>query len=294
MHDDIHVIVDSVSDVQDTDLMNHPRMHVLRLVARHGNEEWFDGDRSTAYLFDLVKKTGKLPATSQPPIGHMIEMYTDLVKQGKKVMVINCDSVLSGTYQTCCVAAKQVMDEIPGADIRVIDSKAAGCSICGMANAILKKVEEGISMDDAEAYAYDLVKRTKTYFTLDTLEYLAKGGRIGAVGALLGSIFGIRPIIHVVEDGNIIPFDKVRTRKKALKRLLEIANEQGELEEIFIPNALVQEDAEYLRAEMAAKHPGVPIWITQIGTPLAAHLGPGAIGLFVRQKAQQKGCFNYG
>ena len=289
MHDDIHVIVDSVSDVQDTDLMNHPRMHVLRLIARHGNEEWFDGDRSTAYLFDLVKKTGKLPATSQPPIGHMIEMYTDLVKQGKKVMVINCDSVLSGTYQTCCVAAKQVMDEIPGADIRVIDSKAAGCSICGMANAILKKVEEGISMDDAEAYAYDLVKRTKTYFTLDTLEYLAKGGRIGAVGALLGSIFGIRPIIHVVEDGNIIPFDKVRTRKKALKRLLEIANEQGELEEIFIPNALVQEDAEYLRAEMAAKHPGVPIWITQIGTPLAAHLGPGAIGLFVRQKAQQKG-----
>ena len=294
MHDDIHVIVDSVSDVQDTDLMNHPRMHVLRLIARHGNEEWFDGDRSTAYLFDLVKKTGKLPATSQPPIGHMIEMYTDLVKQGKKVMVINCDSVLSGTYQTCCVAAKQVMDENPGADIRVIDSKAAGCSICGMANAILKRVEEGISMDEAEAYAYDLVKRTKTYFTLDTLEYLAKGGRIGAVGALLGSIFGIRPIIHVVEDGNIVPYDKVRTRKKALNRLLEIANEQGELEEIFIPNALVQDDAEYLRAEMAAKHPGVPIWITQIGTPLAAHLGPGAIGLFVRQKAQQKGCFNYG
>lgn len=287
MSENIHIIVDSVSDIQDTDLMNDPRIHVLRLIARHGNEEWFDGDRSTAYLFDLVKKTGKLPATSQPPIGHIIELYTELVKQGIKLVVINCDSVLSGTYQTCCVAAKQVMDAVPGADIRVIDSKAAGCSICGMANAILKKVEEeGISIDEAEAYAHDLVKRTKTYFTLDTLEYLAKGGRIGAVGALLGSIFGIRPIIHVLEDGNLEPYDKVRTRKKALKRLLEIANEQGELEEIFIPNALVPEDAEYFRAEMAARHPGVPIWITQIGTPLAAHLGPGAIGLFVRQKAK--------
>ena len=71
MHDDIHIILDSISDVQDTHLMNDPRISVLRLIARHGNDEWFDGDRSTAYLFDLVKKTGKLPATSQPPIGHM-------------------------------------------------------------------------------------------------------------------------------------------------------------------------------------------------------------------------------
>ncbi|MBQ7021890.1 MAG: DegV family protein, partial [Phascolarctobacterium sp.] len=100
MHDDIHIILDSISDVQDTHLMNDPRISVLRLIARHGNDEWFDGDRSTAYLFDLVKKTGKLPATSQPPIGHMIEMFSELVKQGKKLIVINCDSVLSGTYQT--------------------------------------------------------------------------------------------------------------------------------------------------------------------------------------------------
>ena len=220
MSENIHVIVDSISDVQDTDLMNNPRIHVLRLVARHGNEEWFDGDRSTAYLFDLVKKTGKLPATSQPPIGHIIELYTGLVKQGIKLVVINCDSVLSGTYQTCCVAAKQVMAEVPGADIRVVDSKAAGCSICGMAKEALKAVDEGKTLDEVEAYVLDMVKRTKTYFTLDTLEYLAKGGRIGAVGALLGSIFGIRPIIHVLEDGNLEPYDKVRTRKKALKRLL--------------------------------------------------------------------------
>lgn len=286
MRDDIHIILDSISDVQDTDLMNNPRIHVLRLIARHGNEEWFDGDKSTAELFALVKKTGKLPTTSQPPIGYMIEMFTDLVSQGKKLIVINCDSVLSGTYQTCCTAARQVMDEVSGADIRVVDSKAAASSICGMAVEALKAADEGKSLDEVEAYVHDMVKRTKTYFTLDTLEYLAKGGRIGAVGALLGSILGIRPIIHVLPDGNIIPFDKCRTRKKALKRLLEIADEQGPIEEIFIPNALVPEDAEYLRAEMAAKNPGVPIWITQIGTPLAAHLGPGAIGLFVRQKAK--------
>lgn len=285
MYDDIHIILDSVSDVQDTSLMSNLRVHVLRLVARHGNEEWFDGDKPVSEMFDLVKKTGKLPSTSQPPIGHILEMFTELVKQGKKVIVINCDSVLSGTYQTCCLAARQVMDEVAGADIRVIDSKAAGCSICGMASALLEKIDAGIDLDAAEAYVLDMVRRTKTYFTLDTLEYLAKGGRIGAVGALLGSIFGIRPIIHVLPDGNIIPYDKCRTRKKALKRLLDIACEQGELEEIFIPNALVPEDAEYLRAEMAAKFPGVPALITQIGTPLAAHLGPGAIGLFVRTKA---------
>ena len=76
MHDDIHIILDSISDVQDTHLMNDPRISVLRLIARHGNDEWFDGDRSTAYLFDLVKKTGKLPATSQPPIEPFIIAVT--------------------------------------------------------------------------------------------------------------------------------------------------------------------------------------------------------------------------
>ena len=284
MHEDIHIVLDSISDVQDTELVNNPRIHVLKLIVRQGAEEWYDGDKTLTEMFSMVDKTGELPTTSQPPIGNTMEMLRDLVQQGKKVIVINCDSVLSGTYQTCCVAARDVMKEFKGSDIRVIDSKAASCAICGLAEQLLHKIDAGTTMDEAEAFVMDMVSRTKIYFTLDSLEYLAKGGRIGAVGALLGSIFGIRPIIKVQPDGNIISVDKCRTRKKALKRLIEFAEAEGEPEEIFTPHSMA-EDVQYLKDEMAAKYPGVPIRSTRIGTPIAAHLGPSAVGLFVRIKA---------
>ena len=285
MHDDIHIVLDSVSDVRDTYLFDNPRIHELRLIVRHGAEEWYDGDKTLEEMFSMVDKTGELPTTSQPSIGSTMEVLRDLVQQGKKVIVINCDSILSGTYQSCCMAARDIMKEIKGSDIRVIDSKAASCAICGLAEGLLQKIEAGTTMDEAEAFVYDMVKRTKLYFTIDSLEYLAKGGRIGAVGALLGSIFGIRPIIKVQPDGNIVSVDKCRTRKKALKRLLEFAEAEGEPEEIFAPCSLAAEDARYLEDEMAKKYPGVPILSTRIGTTIAAHLGPSAVGLFVRTKA---------
>ncbi len=286
MRDDIHIVLDSISDVQDTDLMNNPRIHVLRLIARHGDEEWFDGDKSTADLFKLVEKTGKLPQTSQPPVGMIAELYTELVKAGKKVIVINCSSGLSGTYQTCSVVAKQVMAENPGSDIRVFDGRTCGCSLCANAVHVLKKIdEENIDMDEAEAYLNDLITRTKSFMILDTLEYLAKGGRIGGAKALLGSIFGIRPILKITPEGTVAQYDKCRTRKKGLKRIAEIALEQGEIEELFLPNALVPEDAQFVADIVKAKYPDIPIWITNIGTPLAAHLGPGVMGVCVRVKA---------
>ena len=285
MYEDIHIVLDSVSDVQYTDLINNPRIHQVRMLVRHGNEEWYDGDKSLEEMFRMVEKTGELPTTSQPPIGNTLETLRELVQQGKKVIIINCDSVLSGTYQSCCMAARDIMKEVKGSDIRVIDSKLASNALCGIAEALLAKIEEGITLDEAEVYVKDMARRTTIFFTIDSLEYLAKGGRIGAVGALLGSILGIRPVIRVNPDGNIVSIDKCRTRKKALKRLIEFAEAEGEPEEIFTPCSMADADAEYLKAEMAQRFPGVPIRSGRIGTIIGTHLGPSAVGLFVRVKA---------
>lgn len=285
MHTDIHVVLDSISAAAETALKNDSRCHVLPLVVRHGELEWFDGERSLDEMFALVEKTGKLPTTSQPPIGMILEIFTKLAKEGKKVIMLTVSSVLSGTYQTACLAARQVMDEIKGADIRVVDSKTAACPISGIALEILEKTAAGMSLDEAEALAVDMFARTETFFSVNTLDYLQKGGRIGAVGALLGSILGIRPIIHLKADGNLEVADKCRTRKKVLKRMIEMAAEKQPVEAIFIAHAAAQEDAESIKAEMENLFPGVPIMLTGIGTVLAAHLGPGVVGLFVRRRA---------
>lgn len=285
MHDEIHVIVDSIAIAGETPLKDDPRCHVLRLIARHGDLEWLDGDRSLAEMFAMVEKTGKLPGTSQPPIGTMLEVFTELSRAGKKIIMLTLDSVLSGTYQTACVAAKQVMDEIKGADIRIIDSKTAACPISGIAMEVLAHADKGVGIDELEAMARSMVERTETYFSVNTLDYLQKGGRIGAVGALIGSIFGIRPIVHLDKEGRLEVADKCRTRKKVLKRMIELAASQAPLEAIFVAHAEAEEDAVYLKQQMQELFPGLPILLTGIGTVLAAHLGPGVIGLFVRRRA---------
>jgi fatty acid-binding protein DegV len=268
MRNDIHVVVDSIAIAGETALKDDPRCHVLRLIARHGDEEWLDGDRSLAEMFAMVEKTDKLPGTSQPPIGTILSTFEELAREGKQLLVLCVDSVLSGTYQTCCLAARQVMDNIKGADIRVVDSKTAA----------------GRSLDELEGMAEDMVRRTETYFSVNTLDYLQKGGRIGAVSALVGGILGIRPIIHLDKEGRLEIADKCRTRKKVLKRMLELAAEEAPLEAIFVAHAEAREDAEFLKQQMQELFPNLPIMLTGIGTVLAAHLGPGVIGLFVRRK----------
>lgn len=285
MHDEIHVVLDSIAAADETPLKDDARCHVLRLIVRHGDLEWQDGERSLAQMFAMVEETGNLPSTSQPPIGAMLELFGELAKAGKKVIMLTVDSVLSGTYQTACVAARQVMDEVKGADIRVIDSKTAACPISGIAMELLARTAEGMDIDEAEKLGLDMVARTDTFFSVNTLDYLQKGGRIGAVGALIGNIFGIRPIVHLDKDGKLEIVDKCRTRKKVLKRMVELAAEKAPLEAIYVANAEAQSDAEEMKAQMQVLFPDVPVMLTSIGTVLAAHLGPGVIGLFVRHRA---------
>lgn len=286
MHDEIHVVVDSIAAADETVLKDDPRCHVLRLILRHGDHEWIDGTRPLSDMFGMVEATGKLPTTSQPPIGSIIELFTDLSQKGKKVIVLTVDSVLSGTYQTCFVAARQVMNEVKGADIRVIDSKTAACPISGIAMEVLQHTAAGMDIAAAEEMARDMVARTDTFFSVNTLDYLQKGGRIGAVGALIGNIFGIRPIVHIDKDGKLEVVDKCRTRKKVLKRIVELAAEKAPLEAIYVAHAEAEADAEEIKAQMQALFPGVPVLLTGIGAVLAAHLGPGVIGLFVRHEAK--------
>lgn len=288
MQDQIHVVLDSIASAEETPLKDDPRVHIMKLLVRLGDTEWEDGDKTLAEMFSLIDKTGKLPVTSQPPLGKMLELFTELTLKGKKLIVFTIDSVLSGTYQTACTAARQVMAEHKGADIRVIDSKAATSPVSSMAMEVLRQSDLGMGLDELEALANDMVKRTHMYFTVNTLEYLYKGGRIGAVGALLGSVLGIRPIVHIDREGRLELVDKCRTRKKVIRRLAEFAAAHAPVEAVMVGNAESLADCEKLKEEMEAVFPGVPVMLTGIGTVLASHLGPGALGVYVRCKGEGK------
>lgn len=286
VNNNIHMILDSISCVQQTKLLEDERVHLLCITARLNDQEWYDGDISTQELVDIIDREKKLPMTSQPPLGEVMDLFTRLVKDGKKVMFLTVSSGLSGTYQTALMAAKQVMKEVPGSDIRVIDTKTGGLPVSDAARLVLAKADAGCdNMDELEAYARDMVGRIRSFYAVDTLEHLRIGGRIGRASALIGSFLGIRPILSLDADGKVIPVDKVRTRKKVLKRIMEIANAEGELEYISVMGALCDEDRKYICDEMRAQHPNIPIETCEIGMVLTIHLGPGLIAIFVRKKA---------
>ena len=236
-------------------------------------------------MFKMVKDSGELPKTSQPPVGDFLDLFYELAKEGKKVIGIFVDGVLSGTCQTAQMAARQVMQELPGADIRVFDSRTAATPISALALDVLERIDAGDSMDELEAFINDAIYRTETFFSVSTLEYLQKGGRIGAVGALVGNLLGIRPVITLDKEGKLLVAAKCRTRSKVLNTMLELAEAKGEPERICIANEEAENDAKYLYEEMTKRYPGVPVLMTGIGTVLASHLGPGCIGLFIRTKA---------
>lgn len=284
MNNDIHIVLDSIASAAETPLAHDARCHILQLIFRHKAVEWRDGEKTPEEMFKMVKESGELPKTSQPPVGEFLDLFTSLAEEGKKVIGIFVDSVLSGTYNTACMAARQVMQEIPGADIRIFDSLTAATPISALALDILKKADEGAGMDELEAFINGAIARTETCFSVNTLEYLQKGGRIGAVGALLGSLLGIRPVITLDKEGKLVVAAKCRTRSKVLNTMLEISSSHGEPERICIAHEGAEKDSEYLYGEMTKRYPGVPVLMTGIGAVLAAHLGPGCIGLFVRTK----------
>lgn len=152
MRNDIHIVLDSIAVAEETPLRDDPRCHVVPLLVRHGDTEWVDGEKSLQEMFAMVEASGQLPKTSQPAIGRFLDVFTELAADGKKVIAIMLDGVLSGTVQTARLAARQVMSEIPGSDIRVFDSLTAACPISGMAMEVLAYAETGATMDELEEY----------------------------------------------------------------------------------------------------------------------------------------------
>ncbi len=284
MRDDIHIVLDSTAVMSQTPLKTDTRCHEVKLSVRHGKTEWRDGEKNLAEMFAMVAATGELPKTSQPPLGDFLAIFKELTEQGKKVLMIAIDGMLSGTVQTARLAAKQVMKEVPDADIRVVDSLTTANAVSGMAMAVLEYIENGADIDEAEDYANDLAQRTETLFSVDTLDYLQKGGRIGAVGALVGNLLGIRPIVYLNKKGELTIADKVRTRAKTLRRMLDLGDKFAPFEAIYIAHAEAPEDAENMKKQLMEIHPGIPIMVTGIGTVLASHLGPKTIGIFLRRR----------
>ncbi|WP_378956568.1 DegV family protein [Pelosinus sp. sgz500959] len=275
----IHIVVDTSAQLTKEMFEKHPNLHSVSMKVRIGEEEWPEDEISNAELFRRSKECKQHPQTSQPAPGDFIEICKPLLEAGKEIIVIAVSGGLSGTAQGARSVAKMLDEK----RMHVIDSSTASIGMVQLAKGALAMADSGMETSVIISKLLAMVEATHTLILVDTLDYLYKGGRIGGAAALFGTIFQIRPVIHLI-DGKVAVLDKVRTKQRAVTRMLDELKRYNELEYIGIGNVDAPLEEEMIVERVKEIYPDVPILHAGIGSVLGAHLGPGMIGVVFQEK----------
>lgn len=224
-----------------------------------------------------LRESPLLPATSQPSVGDFLACYEPLVDAGRDVVSIHLASGLSGTCESATEAARIVADRGHPGRVEVVDSQTGAGGLGLLVVAAARAAERGAALDGVVEAVRHARERLEIWFCLDTLEYLRRGGRIGAAQAMLGTAMKVKPILTFGTE--ITPVSRVRTRRRALERMgayLEELHDRGATEWI-VQHAQSQADAEQLVARGTEIFGSEPLFCTQVGAVLGAHLGSGVL-----------------
>jgi DegV family protein with EDD domain len=270
----VRVVTDSACDLPD-DLVAELAIEIVPLTIRFGSDEFVDRQElSTQEFWRRLGESSMLPETSAPSAGAFEKVFRALADDGATgIVCINLSSKLSATMQSAQVAAKAVGDSCP---VEVVDSLHVTMGLGNLCIAAARGAARGDSVEAIVADVVDRRDRTKLYGTLDTLEFLKKGGRVGNARALLGSMLAIKPVVEV-RDGVVEEAGKVRTRSKALRLLVDKVKE-GPLESLAVMHGQAP-DLDELLDMLDPLVPRSEIVVGQVGPVIGTHAGPRVIGV---------------
>ena len=226
-----------------------------------------------------LRTVDKLPSTAQPTVEQFQNAYKKGLDAGLDVVCITISSGLSGTFNSASLAAQQLDTD----RIRVVDSKSATMALGWVVVEAARAAEGGADLDKVSKIAEDTAKKVNFFALLETLDYVYKGGRIGRAGHMVGSALGIKPILGLSE-GTVNPLDRVRTWKKALNRMIELASNEGNLLDIAVLHTDNMEAATKVVETLKARFPDANYEIVFAGTTIATYAGPGAVGIMTRSE----------
>lgn len=233
-------------------------------------------------FFNRLLSDKKLfPTTSQPNPTDYIDVCEPFLKDGKNVVILTISSKLSGSNNSANIAADILREDFPDRVVVVIDSENGSVAQHLILKEMIAMRDAGLSLETVEVLTKEVIKTTHVYFSLDTLEYLKKGGRVGSTTALIGGILGLRPILQL-EDGMISQLDNVRGRKKVIKLITEavthvLADVKDDVE-LCIGHILDQKSADELQENIETTL-GIQIVnpVVEVGATIGAHVGLGAM-----------------
>ena len=232
-------------------------------------------------FYDALRE-GQIACTSAANLSVFREMFSEVLDQGKDILYLSFSSALSCMFQSGRIAAGELRDEYPDRRIVVIDTLCASMGEGLLVFHAAEQRERGLSLDETAAYVTENRLHLIHWFTVDDLMFLKRGGRLSAISAAAGTLFGIKPVLHVNNAGKLESVSKVRGRKHALLALAErFAKECPDKgAPVFIAQANAHDDAAMLRDALMKEHGAKHVVIGEIGPVIGAHAGPGTVALF--------------
>ena len=273
----LHIVTDGAADMPPK-WKEVYGIHVIPINIQFGEKTYLQFvDLSSDNFYQMVRETKIIPKTSQPSPYQFIEFYKRFAQEGDTILSIHVTSKLSGTYESALAAAKELKDTIK---IIPVDSACGSMGLGFMCRIAREMNRAGKSIEEILAYIDSIKNKVQIILTLDTLEYAQMSGRIGALSAALASILNVKPIA-VLKGGIINMVGKVRTRKAALTRVLEIGKEAYGNHPIHLAvlHARDLETGEHLLAKAKDLFNVKDAILTDLTLSLAANFGPGTIGL---------------
>ncbi|MDI3339022.1 MAG: DegV family protein [Sphaerobacter sp.] len=271
----VAVVTDSTADIP-CELIQRYDIHVVPLTV-HIDGEVFE-DRVTITPEEFMRRlphAATFPTTSQPSVGRFQAVYNGLADHYDAIVSIHISSRLSGTYQSALLARDTINGRMP---IAVIDSRSASM---GMGFAVLRAAQmaqAGCDLAEIERATRQALEATHTVFLVDTLEYLRRGGRIGRAAEIVGSILQLKPILRL-EEGVVVPFARTRTRPKATAGMIALIRDLPTIDRLAILTTSDTSDVERVAEALADRCPRERMLCCRISPVLAAHLGPGTLGI---------------
>ena len=273
----IAVVTDSTAYIPD-ELVKKHQIHVVPLSVVFGDESYREGiDITTEQFYEKVKNEKDLPTTSQPAIGTFIETFEKLAENHDAIISIHLSSKFSGTFE----AAKSAGEMVKNVKVYPYDSELSTMPQGFYAITASEMARAGKTPDEIIEKLDEMKSKTRAYFMVDDLSHLQRGGRLNSAQKIVGSLLNIKPILHIV-DGVIVPFEKIRTQKKAISRIMGMLEEDAandKVTRVVFIHANREADAKRLRDQFAEKYPEIETVISYFGPVIGTHLGEGALGV---------------
>lgn len=246
------------------------------------NKLYFDNQISSTEFYQRMRN-GEKAKTSAINSESFVGDFRRILEQGYDILYIGFSSALSSTYNSARLASEQLKGEYPQRKILTVDTLSASAGIALLLDMVIERKDSGATIEEARDYANTIKKNICHYFTVDNLEYLKRGGRISPSSAFFGNMLGIKPLLYVNNEGRLVSISKIRGRKMSIMALadkFDELNDDAVNKIAYISHADCEEEAKELKKHIEEKYNArVPV-ITNIGSVIGAHSGPGTMALF--------------